>query len=391
MESIAKYALENRLEVLLVSTASAILLHQLVENRDYFFGYDQFATKQIVSGLTNYSQLCYANSMLQLIATMPEYNSYFKQLHEKYITTENQKSAKVLSSIITTIERINRVCPAGSFFDASTKLIALLASDSKWATSQQDCLELWTRMESAIEHECHRSISQFGFLSYKSSKTADPFKWPTHFSTLREMVCTICGKRKDSRVEKLHMLTLDQKYSPNTLLTDLESSLEHYFKPETLIVNCEGCSTCTTSDGGDSGGSSVMPSFDSSPEISLQDSIHKKTLSFASLPKYLCIQVTALWDPVSGNSFRNLRPWRYPDCLDLSKYCFLQQFQIEKTFNSKIYHLEAVIVHVGFDNCGHYYTLRKIDNAWYMCNDALIQRVVTGLNHTGAYILLYTR
>jgi hypothetical protein len=38
MESIAKYALENRLEVLLVSTASAILLHQLVENRDYFFG-----------------------------------------------------------------------------------------------------------------------------------------------------------------------------------------------------------------------------------------------------------------------------------------------------------------------------------------------------------------
>jgi hypothetical protein len=162
------------------------------------------------------------------------------------------------------------------------------------------------------------------------------------------------------------MLTLDQKYSPNTLLTDLESSLEHYFKPETLIVNCEGCSTCTTSDGGDSGGSSVMPSFDSSPEISLQDSIHKKTLSFASLPKYLCIQVTALWDPVSGNSFRNLRPWRYPDCLDLSKYCFLQQFQIEKTFNSKIYHLEAVIVHVGFDNCGHYYTLRKIDNAWYM-------------------------
>jgi len=76
-----------------------------------FGRYDQFATKQIVSGLTNYSQLCYANSMLQLIATMPEYNSYFKQLREKYITTENQKSAKVLSSIITTIERINRVCP----------------------------------------------------------------------------------------------------------------------------------------------------------------------------------------------------------------------------------------------------------------------------------------
>lgn len=72
---------------------------------------DQFATKQIVSGLTNYSQLCYANSMLQLIATMPEYISYFKQLREKYITPENHKSAKVLSSIIATIDRINRVCP----------------------------------------------------------------------------------------------------------------------------------------------------------------------------------------------------------------------------------------------------------------------------------------
>ena len=338
--------------------------------------------------------------MLQLISTMPEYYNYFKQLREKYISPENDqksaKNAKVLQTIIETIERINRICPgnltntllitdfvtlAGSFFDASTKLIGLLASDSKWATSQQDCLELWTRMESAIELECHRSISNFGFLSYQrysscsfctfskvsqSSKTADPFKWPTHFSTLREMVCSVCGKRKDSRVEKLHMLTLEQKYSANSLEhTDLETSLEHYFKPETLIVNCEGCST--TSDHESGGQSSVMPSFDSSPEISLQDSLHKKSLSFASLPKYLCIQVTALWDPVSGNSFRNLRPWRYPDCLDLSKYCFLQQFESHKSnFNSKIYHLEAVIVHVGFDNCGHYYTLRKIDNAWYM-------------------------
>ncbi|CAG5111340.1 Oidioi.mRNA.OKI2018_I69.chr2.g5657.t1.cds [Oikopleura dioica] len=395
MEAITKYASENKLEFLLLSTASAILLQQLIENRDYFLGYDQFSSKQIVSGLTNYSQLCYANSMLQLISTMPEYYNYFKQLREKYISPENNqksaKNAKVLQTIIETIERINRICPAGSFFDASTKLIGLLASDSKWATSQQDCLELWTRMESAIELECHRSISNFGFLSYKSSKTADPFKWPTHFSTLREMVCSVCGKRKDSRVEKLHMLTLEQKYSANSLeRTDLETSLEHYFKPETLIVNCEGCST--TSDHESGGQSSVMPSFDSSPEISLQDSLHKKSLSFASLPKYLCIQVTALWDPVSGNSFRNLRPWRYPDCLDLSKYCFLQQFESQKSnFNSKIYHLEAVIVHVGFDNCGHYYTLRKIDNAWYMCNDALIQRVLTGLNHNGAYILLYTR
>ena len=125
--------------------------------------------------------------MLQLISTMPEYYNYFKQLREKYISPENNqksaKNAKVLQTIIETIERINRVCPgtfvnmssiteaglilAGSFFDASTKLIGLLASDSKWATSQQDCLELWTRMESAIELECHRSISNFGFLSYK--------------------------------------------------------------------------------------------------------------------------------------------------------------------------------------------------------------------------------
>jgi len=54
--------------------------------------------------------------MLQLIATMPEYTSYFKQLREKYITPENHESVKVLSSIISTISRINRVCPGFSFF-----------------------------------------------------------------------------------------------------------------------------------------------------------------------------------------------------------------------------------------------------------------------------------
>ena len=38
MEAITKYASENKLEFLLLSTASAILLQQLIENREYFLG-----------------------------------------------------------------------------------------------------------------------------------------------------------------------------------------------------------------------------------------------------------------------------------------------------------------------------------------------------------------
>ena len=54
------------------------------------------------------------------------------------------------------------------------------------------------------------------------------------------MQCSICKEKKEDRVETSHILTLEQKFTTG-LKTDLDFSLESYFKSENLFVNCESC------------------------------------------------------------------------------------------------------------------------------------------------------
>ena len=62
-----------------------------------------------------------------------------------------------------------------------------------------------------------------------------------------------------------------------------------------------------------------------------------------------------------------------------------------QTGGSKNYVLDAVVIHVGSDNCGHYYVCRKINDTWYKCNDTIIQQIPSGVNQPGAYIMMYSK
>ena len=79
----------------------------------------------------------------------------------------------------------------------------------------------------------------------------------------------------------------------------------------------------------------------------------------ARMPRYLCCQVNnQIWDMMTGSAFKSQRPWTYPSRLDLGKFGF------GKT-GPKFYDIEAVIIHIGGANFGHYFTWRRVGEIWY--------------------------
>lgn len=296
----------NRLEFTIGSIASACLLQQLWQNRNEVFGIDTRPTKsQPIAGLSNYSQLCYVNSLLQLLANMPQYTDYLDLLRTHYVADPDNNRI-ILPTVIDLLRKINKKCDRGFRFDGACNLVAVMSKGAEWARSQQDCGELWMALENMIEQECIHSVAKCGFLNFESSRKLKPFKWPTHFSTIRQMQCSICGERKEDRVENFHMLSMDQKFSRRQFKSDLEASLDEYFKSENVVVNCEKCANPNSKQ------SMMASAFDSSPELKLSDTLHVKNMSFGALPKHLCFMINAEWDPFSGNSFRSGQRWSYP-------------------------------------------------------------------------------
>lgn len=113
--------------------------------------------------------------------------------------------------------------------------------------------------------------------------------------------------------------------------------------------------------------------------MKMSDTAHEKSVSFATLPPHLSILVNAQWDPYTGNSFRSAQRWTYPgnieiekskvlilllEFLELSKFCYTTKLRGVPT-SQKSYELQAVVVHIGTGNCGHYVTTRKVNDAWY--------------------------
>jgi len=242
--------------------------------------------------------------MLQLLANMPDYIEYLDALYATYATDPDKHI--VLKTVLNVLQKINQKCDRGYQFDGACNLIGVMSKGADWAQRQQDCGELWTALEHMVQTECVNSVAKPGFSNFKCSRKLKPFQWPTHFSTIRQMQCSVCNERKEDRVENLHMLSLDQMFSRNKYQTDLDASLQQYFKSENLIVNCEHCSNPNSTK------SMLTSAFDSSPEMKVSDTLHVKNLSFAALPKHLCLMINAQWDPFSGNSFRSAHKWTYP-------------------------------------------------------------------------------
>ena len=81
----------------------------------------RFGRPPPVAGLVNYSQLCYVNSLLQLLATMPEYMTYLTKLK----SDNASKKTEVLSQLEGLLREINN-CEFGAKIEAASRLCATM-------------------------------------------------------------------------------------------------------------------------------------------------------------------------------------------------------------------------------------------------------------------------
>jgi len=346
---------------------------------------------QPISGLTNYtSTLCYMNSLLQLLACIPEYISILSSLSRE----PNIGPNSTISTLLSILRRINTKCKPGYFFNASVELEKQITSqvqvEKNFFREQQDCSEFWQQINRLLEKEYivrpkegfnHASeivnmddtVSVDAFNSQKPS-TIQYIRWPHTFTTIRKLKCTVCKAAKEDRLEEYQMLSLDYSLKRSAIKTDFEISLGEYFSKEKVNVNCESCTQPKLSD-----------SLSSSPESKLC-SVHIKEVQLAKLPQYFCFAINSqIWTQWGG--LKSHQKWTYPDKVNLGPYMFYPS-------SSEVnYQLEALVVHYGESGFGHYFTLRKVDGVWYECNDRVVRKVQSqsGLGVRSPFILMYKR
>ena len=183
---------------------------------------------QPISGLTNYtSTLCYMNSLLQLLACIPEYISILSSLSRE----PNIGPNSTISTLLSILKRINTKCKPGYFFNASVELERQITSqvqvEKNFFREQQDCSEFWQQINRLLEKEYivrpkegfnHASEiinSELngsvpfdgGVINSKKSNTIQYIRWPHTFTTIRKLKCTVCKTAKEDRLEEYQMLS----------------------------------------------------------------------------------------------------------------------------------------------------------------------------------------
>ena len=71
--------------------------------------------------------------------------------------------------------------------------------------------------------------------------------------------------------------------------------------------------------------------------------------------------------------------------LELSKFCYTTHLRGVPS-GPKSYELQAVVVHIGSGSCGHYLTLRKVNECWYQVGMTMKLRTCFKLRVTAFYL-----
>ena len=180
---------------------------------------------QPISGLTNYtSTLCYMNSLLQLLACIPEYISILSSLSRE----PNIGPNSTISTLLSILKRINTKCKPGYFFNASVELERQITSqvqvEKNFFREQQDCSEFWQQINRLLEKEyivrpkegfnhaseiVNSKLNGLGDVAFNSKKSnkIQYIRWPHTFTTIRKLKCTVCKTAKEDRLEEYQMLS----------------------------------------------------------------------------------------------------------------------------------------------------------------------------------------
>jgi ubiquitin C-terminal hydrolase len=334
-------------------------------------------------GLPNIGTTCYANSILQILASI-EFLTIPKILPRK----EGVPNSKYVlaGNIYELIRQIRqRKVEHNTIIQA---FIAMARCNPSFAQGQQDQNEYLNYVLSVL-HDC------------SSTRSIMNIELPNRRLT----------KKEELEVSGYHSMRIDGTAVVGTQIVGptnnfmLKSSIFLYFTGQTLTQTC--CTSC----GHISNVFDIFRSWNISmpPEARTLDdcmSHYTATTQLGSDEKNMCTKCNVynpsyvtrkLWNCPTiliislgrfahnneGNTYKNTNPIRIPEYLDVGRYSSSPEISCP-------YRLVAIAHHIGEINCGHCYCTIKVNDAWYEIDDNAVTAVANYCAQH-AYICFYQR
>ncbi|UJR14814.1 hypothetical protein I4U23_001801 [Adineta vaga] len=344
-------------------------------------------------GLVNYGNNCFANAIVQCLAS----SSIFIHWLEQYL--HKNRVAQILLDLIHSIND-----KSGSYSQEST--VATLIDhmrQPRWLSpfEQQDSHEFLLSLINVLTYKQSVQTKQHGFAACLDSDEQDetksllitesPLITPHPFQGLQatQLQCIECKHKNPISVSLFETLSLvipDRQISNASPFTTrqqrnftLQELIGNYLKSE--MITSLTCSQCKSK--------SNLP--------------HRKITTFSRLPEILCLHIIRTTWTNEGWPTKNTSHISFPDLLDMNPFISLSRLlpanipptQTIKKPSNALYRLNSVLVHLGgISEAGHFIIYRRrIDNhGWLSISDDSI-RECSDLQvfASMAYILFYER
>lgn len=369
--------------------------------------------KGLPPGLFNEGNTCFANCILQALASCSTFLNWTSEVLEH----KNATRLTVFPSVCCLLKVLTNKAGNEDYYSACDVMNSLSAHGWVISTEQQDAYEFYQILQATMEEEVEKVLnSSQASCSFRESeskttilnrvsrnlpqllnhKLSSPFKG----SFANKMTCITCGYQPPVKFETFESLILSLQ-NVSSFGSTLKHCLNEWIKAE-LVRDVE-CSKCLAK--------------------GLKYSSFSKQLSIAKLPKCLCIQLQRTSFSSSGEMIKNSTHVQFDEHINLSTYTY-QHVSYEKKLKTPAsenpllqgrllggrhnfknfaghnlsngsYKLSSVILHYGEADDGHFVTYRRIcdgsDN-WVYASDQLVKTVPKqDVFLSTAYLLFYEK
>ncbi|RMZ87019.1 hypothetical protein DV736_g5756, partial [Chaetothyriales sp. CBS 134916] len=373
-------------------------------------------------GLGNWDNSCYQNSILQALASLPEFQKYITQslsLCDRLAlaAATHRALAEFLAQLRDTTNSRETVWTPG-----------VLKSMDSW--NQQDAQEYFTKVLDAVEKEASRyarvlqkhvnpglgalpgteyggsgATSLLDRVSLNESRakpcqsqqklsseaspdparkmrsraaTLLPYRCPVDGMFAQALICQECGFSDGYSLTQFNSLTLNLGLRGHSRLVDL---LDEYTEPE-LVEGVE-CTECTKEVGDKAekpeagqDARADQPSPSKRPKLKPVLRTKTKQITLGRLPKDLVLHINRSIFDEYGNQRKNLSLVQFPARLQLpSRWCAPLAGDDEEEDIVATYELKCAVTHYGRHENGHYVAFGKRGKDWYCFNDEIVTKM----------------
>lgn len=322
-----------------------------------------------INGLKNLGNTCYINSVLQCLNYTMDMTEYF--ISDNYLKDikNKEKESIILTSYINLIKGLSKLDKT----IAPVTFVKNFKTIHKYSFEQQDSHEALITLIDDIHRGINREVKMK--IIDDEKENLSKISWKNFFEKDYSEIINIFYGQFYSHI-KCSCSYISPNYEPfccisceipnfnNMIEMKLDDCLESFFLDEELNTDYS-CTKCKKN-----------------------DKLIKK-LSINRLPNNLIIHLKRFITLEDGNSIKNNRRISFPIYLSLSNY-------VDSIISKKdtIYHLYAIINHIGTISSGHFYSYCQTESGKWSCfNDDDVDDIEKGelKKNNNAYILFYKK